>query len=207
VAIADPHTLFRDALGRHVSAHPALVLGGSADTLPQLRAEVGDVGPDVLVLDTELLLREPGSAAVRVESGWDPPPALLLIAEDIDGAELYAALEAGARGYLSKEESGDALCRAIVDVARGETVLDPGAQAAMAGEVRLRTRDDRPLLTAREHQILRHIAQGETAPQIAGELHLSTSTVKTHMLHIYAKLGVTERAAAVAAAMRWGLIE
>jgi two-component system nitrate/nitrite response regulator NarL len=209
VAIADPHELFRDALSRSVDAHPACTLTGSAESLEDLRATIAAAAPDVLVVDTELLRHGPGGGGetLRLPAGWDPPPPLLLVAEQIDAVELYAALESGVRGYLSKEHSGDVLCRAIIDVARGSTVLDPRAQAAMAGEVRLRTRDDRPLLSPREHQILRLIADGRTAPQIAQRLHLSTSTVKTHMLHLYGKLGVAERAAAVAAAMRWGLIE
>jgi two-component system nitrate/nitrite response regulator NarL len=207
VAIADPHELFRDALTRAVSAHPAFSLSGSADSVEQLRAEVGDVAPDVLVLDTELVPRKRDSELSHLPPCWEPAPAVLLVTEEIAGAEAYSALEVGARGYLSKEHIGDVLCRAIIDVARGDTVLDPDAQAVVAGEVRLRTRDDRPVLSPRESEILRFIADGRTAPQIAGSLHLSTSTVKTHMLHIYEKLGVTERAAAVAAAMRWGLIE
>jgi two-component system nitrate/nitrite response regulator NarL len=77
----------------------------------------------------------------------------------------------------------------------------------MAREIRLRGRDDRPLLSAREQQVLVLIAEGRTAPQIGRELHVSTATVKTHILHLYEKLGVTERAAAVAEAMRRGLLE
>jgi two-component system, NarL family, nitrate/nitrite response regulator NarL len=207
VAIADPHELFRDELARAVRTHPNCELTGAADTVEELRLTLGDTPPDVLVVDSRLLPdpRQPRAPSFR--TGWEPEPTLLLVAEEVDGAHVYAALEAGANGYLSKENSGEVLCRAIVDVARGVTILDPDAQTLMAGEVRLRTRDDRPLLSPRENEILRIIAAGRTAPQIARQLHLSTSTVKTHMLHIYEKLGVTERAAAVAAAMRWGLIE
>lgn len=201
VAVADPHPLYRDALSRTVKTHPSLTLSGSAETPATLAT---DPTPDVLVVDAGLL--DAGAAAL--DAGvWEPAPLLLVVAEQVDGAELFAALEVGARGYLSKQATGEVLCRAILGVARGDTVLDPDAQAAMAGEVRIRTRDDRPTLSPREHEILRHIAEGETAPQIARTLHLSTATVKTHILHLYAKLGVTERAAAVAVAMRSGVIE
>jgi two-component system nitrate/nitrite response regulator NarL len=211
VAIADAHPLFRDALSRTVAAHLQLELVASADSLQALRGSGADgpPAPDVLVLDSDLLPRDGdrdrGHGAGW--TGWTPPPTLLLVAERLDPAELYAALEAGVAGYVSKEATGEVLCRAIVDVARGITVLDPDAQAALAGEVRLRTRDDRPQLTRREHEVLALIAQGRTAPQIAGHLHLSTATIKTHQLHLYGKLGVTERAAAVAVAMRLGLLE
>jgi two-component system nitrate/nitrite response regulator NarL len=157
----------------------------------------------VLVIDAALLER----GAALADALWDVAPRLLLLADRIDAPSVYAAVAAGASGYLSKESTGDVLCRGIVAVARGDTVLDPAAQAAMAEEVRVRTRDDRPLLSPREQQILHGIAKGQSAPEIARDLHLSTATVKTHMIHLYGKLGVTERAAAVAVAMRQGLSE
>jgi two-component system, NarL family, nitrate/nitrite response regulator NarL len=92
-------------------------------------------------------------------------------------------------------------------VARGETVLDPSSQTGLAREIRLRGRDERPVLSPREHEILVLIAEGRTAPEIGRRLHLSTATVKTHQIHVYEKLGVAERAAAVAWAMRRGLLE
>jgi two-component system nitrate/nitrite response regulator NarL len=199
VSVGDPHPLFADALGRTITAHPRLELVGAAAALDQLDGSA----PDVIVLDSSLLPQ-------LLVGEWDgrvPMPALLVVTERLDGGELYAALEAGAAGYLSKEATGAALCDAVLAVARGETVIDPDAQADLAHEVRLRTRDDRPLLTPREHEVLVLIAQGLSAPRIALRLHLGTATVKTHQLHLYAKLGATERAEAVANAMRLGLLE
>jgi two-component system nitrate/nitrite response regulator NarL len=86
-------------------------------------------------------------------------------------------------------------------------VLDSRLQTGVAREVRLRARDSRPVLSPRERQILALIAKGRSAPQIGRELFLSTGTVKTHILHLYDKLDVSERAAAVAEAMRLGLLE
>jgi two-component system, NarL family, nitrate/nitrite response regulator NarL len=92
-------------------------------------------------------------------------------------------------------------------VARGRTVLSPELQSGVAGEIRLRSSNDRPVMTVRERETLTLLAEGMSAPQIGQALHLSTATVKTHLQHIYEKLGVSERAAAVAQAMRRGLLE
>jgi two-component system, NarL family, nitrate/nitrite response regulator NarL len=86
-------------------------------------------------------------------------------------------------------------------------VLDPEVQAGVAHEIRLRTEDERPALTAREREILRLTADGRSAPQIAEQLYLSPTTVRTHLQHLYEKLGVSDRAAAVAEAMRQRLLE
>jgi two-component system nitrate/nitrite response regulator NarL len=92
-------------------------------------------------------------------------------------------------------------------VARGKTVLAPELQAGVAGEIRLRAPHDRPVMSDRERETLTLIAEALRAPQIGRTLHLSTATVTTHLQHIYEKLGVSERAAAVAEAMRRGLLE
>jgi two-component system nitrate/nitrite response regulator NarL len=132
---------------------------------------------------------------------------VVIIAARPDSREVYAALAEGAAGYLTKEADARELCDAITAVARGRTVLAPELQAGVAGEIRLRAPHDRPVMSARERETLTLIAEGLSAPQIGRTLHLSTATVKTHLQHIYEKLGVSERAAAVAEAMRRGLLE
>jgi two-component system nitrate/nitrite response regulator NarL len=203
VLVADGQPLFCDALARAVRADPALILVDAVCDAAALRSAVAQARPQVIVIDRELL----AAAAPPALGARGEPPRLLVLAARVDSADVYAAIEAGASGYLSKDASGDMLCRAIAAVARGETLLDTSAQTLMAREIRLRGRDDRPLLSAREQQVLVLIAEGRTAPQIGRELHVSTATVKTHTLHLYEKLGVTERAAAVAEAMRRGLLE
>jgi two-component system nitrate/nitrite response regulator NarL len=132
---------------------------------------------------------------------------VVMIAARPDSQQVYAALAGGAAGYLTKDADARELCDAITAVARGGTVLSPELQAGVAGEIRLRTPRDRPVMSARERETLTLIAEGLSAPDIAQILHLSTATVKTHLQHIYEKLGVSERAAAVAEAMRRGLLE
>jgi two-component system nitrate/nitrite response regulator NarL len=92
-------------------------------------------------------------------------------------------------------------------VARGEVVLSSEVQAGLASEIQIRERDERPALTPREHEVLVLTAGGRSAPDIGKQLHLSQSTVKTHLKSLYDKLGVSDRAAAVAEAMRRGLLE
>jgi two-component system, NarL family, nitrate/nitrite response regulator NarL len=203
VLVADAQPLYCDALARTVRAEPGLELVDALSDAAELRPAIPRLRPHVVVVDRDLL--DP-TAPLGLDSS-DEGPRLLVLAARVDAADVYASIEGGASGYLSKDSSGDALCRAIVAIARGEILLDVSAQTLVAREIRLRGRDDRPLLSGREQEVLVLIADGQTAPQIGRLLHLSTATVKTHILHLYEKLGVTERAAAVAEAMRRGLIE
>jgi two-component system, NarL family, nitrate/nitrite response regulator NarL len=130
-----------------------------------------------------------------------------MIDADPEPGAVYSAIARGAAGYLTKDADARELCDAISAVARGTIVLAPQVQNGIAGEIRLRAVHDRPFLSDRERQVLNLVAEGLTAPQIGRRIHLSTATVKTHLAHVYEKLGVAERAAAVAAAMRRGLVE
>jgi two-component system nitrate/nitrite response regulator NarL len=121
--------------------------------------------------------------------------------------QVYEAIANGAAGYLTTDADARQLCEAISAVARGEIVLAPALQTGLAGEIRLREVLDQPVLSERENETLKLVAEGLTAPEIGRRLHLSTGTVKTHLEHLYEKLGVSERAAAVAQAMRRGLLE
>jgi two-component system, NarL family, nitrate/nitrite response regulator NarL len=116
------------------------------------------------------------------------------------------AIAAGVGGYVLKDASREAICDAIVAVAAGQVVLAPDAQTAVAAG--LRTQDGRGVrLSDRERQILQMTAEGLSAARIGEALYLSPATIKTHLRSIYEKLGVSERAAAVAVAMRRGLVE
>jgi two-component system nitrate/nitrite response regulator NarL len=113
----------------------------------------------------------------------------------------------GAAGFLTKATSPEQLREAIITVAAGGVFLAREIQGAVALEIRMRVSDDRPVLSPREREVLRRIADGESVPTIAAALHLSLSTVKTHAHHLYEKLEVSDRAAAVAVAMRRGLLD
>jgi two-component system nitrate/nitrite response regulator NarL len=198
VLTADTQPLFQDSLARALERRQSLELVSQVGDADALLAALDEARPDVALIDDSILdPARAGALATRV----------VLLAGDPQTSRAFDAIERGAAGYLSRDSDAEALCDAIVRVARGEAVLDPSLQTGVAREVRLRASDGRPMLSPREAEILQLIAKGHSAPQIGRELHLSTGTVKTHILHLYEKLGVSERAAAVAQAMRQGLLE
>ena len=207
VLIADDHPLYRDGLARAIAARPEFELVAEvADGRAALEA-IREHPPAVAVLD----LRMPdldGIAVVEAIVRDHLPTRALMLSANVESALVYAAVAAGASGFWSKAADRGDICDAIAQVARGETVLDPSLQAGVFGEIHARGVDDtRPVLSDREGEVLRLIAEGLTAPDIASRLYLSTATVKTHLAHLYEKLGVSDRAAAVAEAMRRGLLE
>ena len=135
------------------------------------------------------------------------PTRVLLVSAFTDSGVVYKALETGAAGFVSKEARREQIADAVLACARGENVVPPEVAAGLVSEIRLRKQSDAPALTPREQEILHLIAAGKSLPQIAKELYLGLTTVKTHVQHLYEKLGVSDRAAAVATAMRRGLIE
>ena len=180
-------------------------MGEAADGREALAA-IGAERPDVAViggpldgLSGEQLLNAVARDGLRTR--------VVMIGARPQPRQVYAALAGGAAGYLTKDTDACALCDAIAAVARGGTVLSPELQAGVAAEIRLRAPLTRPVMSARERETLTLIAEGLSAPEIGRVLHLSTATIKTHLQHIYEKLGVSERAAAVAEAMRRGLLE
>lgn len=132
---------------------------------------------------------------------------VVLLADAADRAAAYDAVAHGAAGCLSRRAELDEIAEAITTAAVGRTYLGRDVQHALAGELRLRAPRTGPVLTAREAEVLRLVADGCSTPAIASRLQLGQTTVKTHLAHVYEKLGVAERAAAVATAMRSGLLE
>jgi two-component system nitrate/nitrite response regulator NarL len=203
---ADPQPLFRDALARAIAQQPRLELVAQLGEGCAALATARRLDADVLVID-EALLRAEGLSLADALPDPEEHARVLLLAAEVDATTAYGALQAGAAGYVSKDLDGATLAQAMVRVAQGETVLDAQVQTGLAREIRLRGQEDRPVLSAREQEVLRMIASGLSAPEIGRRLQISTATVKTHSLHLYEKLGVSERAAAVAEAMRQGLLE
>jgi len=207
VLVADDHPLFRDGIVRAVRGRPDLELIGEADDGPMALERIRELAPAVAVLDVLL----PGLDGLEVLNAIRRerlPTRVLMLSASTEGAIVHQAIAAGAAGYLSKSASREAVCDAVHAVARGETVLDPSLQAGLLDQVRAHGVDDtRPVLTEREHEVLSLMASGLTAAQIGAQLFVAPSTVKTHMGHIYEKLEVSDRAACVAQAMRYGLLE
>jgi two-component system nitrate/nitrite response regulator NarL len=206
VLIADDHPLFRRGVVQAVERRVELTLAGEhADGQAALDA-IRELRPDIALLD----VRMPGLSGIEVLEAVVAdalPTRIVLLSGYPDPGAVYRALTAGAAGFLDKSAPGEEICERLLAVARGETVLAPEVQSELAGQLRTRAQPDAPLLSPREREILQLIAAGELAPDIAHKLGLSPATVRTHLQHLYEKLGVSDRAAAVAAAMRRGMLD
>jgi two-component system, NarL family, nitrate/nitrite response regulator NarL len=206
VVIADDHPLYREGVVRALSASGQVEIVGEAADGRDALAKIQEHRPDVALLDYKLPELD-GVAVTNAVVRDQLPTRVLLVSAFTDSGVVYQALETGAAGFVSKEARREQIVDAVLACARGENVVPPDVAAGLVSEIRLRRQDDRPALTQREHEILRLIAAGKSLPEIAKELYLGLTTVKTHVQHLYEKLGVSDRAAAVASAMRRGLIE
>jgi two-component system nitrate/nitrite response regulator NarL len=162
--------------------------------------------PDVALVDYEMPDLD-GIAVVHAVVRDDLPTRVLLLSAHTDGPLVYNALQEGAAGYLPKDARRSEIIEAVLKVARGETVVPTELAAGLAREIRVRSDAGAPVLSERERQVLQGFARGLSVPQVAAELVIGVSTVKTHTQRLYEKLGVSDRAAAVAEGMRRGLLE
>ncbi|GAA2215549.1 response regulator transcription factor [Nonomuraea monospora] len=199
--IADDHPIVRDGLRGMFAGDPGFEVLGEAADGAQAVALAQALHPDVILMD----LRMPGMdgvAAIKELARLGSPARVLVLTTYDTDRDVMPAIEAGATGYLLKDTGRDELVRAVRTAARGEAVLSPSVATRLLGQVR--TPADP--LSARELEILRLIADGATNREAAARLFISEATVKSHVLHIYTKLGVNDRAAAVATAFRRGLL-
>jgi two-component system nitrate/nitrite response regulator NarL len=206
VVVADDHPLYREGVVRALSGSGQVEIVAEAEDGRKALAEIEAHRPDVALLDYKL----PGLDGVAVTHAVvrdGLPTRVLLLSAFTESGVVFKALETGAAGFVPKEARREQIVDAVLACARGENVLPTELASGLVSEIRLRAVDDAPALTERESQILRLIASGKSLPDIAGELFLGVTTVKTHVQHLYEKLGVSDRAAAVAEAMRRGLIE
>jgi two-component system, NarL family, nitrate/nitrite response regulator NarL len=206
VLIADDHPLYREGVVRALSASGQVDVVAEAEDGRSALEKIQEHQPDVALLDYKLPELD-GVAVTNAVVRDQLPTRVLLVSAFTDAGVVYQALETGAAGFVSKEARREQIVDAVLACARGENVVPPDIAAGLVSEIRLRKQDDRPALTQREQEILRLIATGKSLPEIAKELYLGLTTVKTHVQHLYEKLGVSDRAAAVASAMRRGLIE
>lgn len=200
--IVDDHPVVRDGLkGMFAADDRFTVLGEAADGAEAL-AVAAAVGPDVILMD----LRMPGLDGVAtikaLQAQGSAARVLVLTTYDTD-SDVLPAIRAGATGYLLKDTPREDLFRAVAAAHRGESVLSPSVAGRLMGELRSPAREP---LSRREIEVLRLTSQGSTNRETAAKLFISEATVKTHLLHVYAKLGVRDRAAAVAVAFERGLL-
>jgi len=204
---ADDHPLFREAIPRVIAGRDDFELVAEATDGREALDKIRRLEPDVAIIDVRMPELDGSDVLVALrEEGLRT--RVVFLSAFLDSKTVYDAVAAGASAYLSKEADSDEIVEAIAAAARGETILGPEVQTGLAEQIRLREESEaRPRLSDREHEVLRLIAQGLSAPEIGEQIHLSTATVKTHLQHLYEKLGVSERAAAVAEGMRRGLLE
>jgi two-component system, NarL family, nitrate/nitrite response regulator NarL len=205
VLVADDHPLYLDGIVSAVEKAGDLELVAACTDGRLALETILERHPDVAALDHGLPALDATQIVEALASAGSPSRVLIFSAR-LDGRGVYDAIQAGAAGYVSKSWSRARICDAIRTVARGGSVFAEELHDGMGSEIRRRGAIAQERLTDREREILTRMAEGSSAPKIAGELYLSTATIKTHQPNIYEKLGVSDRAAAVAEAMRRGLI-
>ncbi|GIF13186.1 response regulator [Actinoplanes teichomyceticus] len=202
--VVDDHPVVRDGLrGMFAGDDRFTVLGEAGDGREAL-AVAAAVDPDVILLDLRMPVLDGVSTIRELKAGGSAARVLVLTTYDTD-RDVLPAIKAGATGYLLKDAPREELFRAVVAAHRGESVLSPAVAGRLMGRLRAPAADKDPL-SQRELEVLTLIARGCSNREAAGKLFISEATVKTHLLHAYAKLGVRDRAAAVAAAFERGLL-
>nr|WP_042187062.1 response regulator transcription factor [Kibdelosporangium sp. MJ126-NF4]CEL17779.1 two-component system response regulator [Kibdelosporangium sp. MJ126-NF4]CTQ90997.1 two-component system response regulator [Kibdelosporangium sp. MJ126-NF4] len=205
LVIVDDHPVVRDGLRGMLGTQPDFeILHEAADGTEALTV-VAASEPDVVLTD----LRMPGPSGatlIRLLRERVPTVRVLVLTTHDTDSDVLPAIEAGAIGYLLKDAPRAELFRAVRAASRGESVLSPSVAALVLSRVRPQQPLTAAKLSTREREVLALIAQGRTNREAAAALHISEATVKTHLLHIYAKLEVPDRASAVAAAYQRGIL-
>ena len=196
--IVDDHPVVRDGLRGLFADDPDFQVVGEAANGAEAIARVERLGADVVLMDLRMPEMGGVEAITRLRQTTPAVRVLVLTTYDTD-SDVLPAIEAGATGYLLKDAPREELVRAVRAAFAGEAVLSPAVASRLMGQVRTPPPE---LLSQRELEVLTLIADGATNRQAAAKLFVSEATVKTHLLHIYEKLGVRDRAAAVAEAYR-----
>jgi DNA-binding NarL/FixJ family response regulator len=202
VLVVDNHPVVRSGLRGMIGDEPDLEIIGEASSGEEAVAIAGLTNPDVVLMD----LRMPGmdgAVATRLITTRQPNVRVLILTMYDNDTDIVPAVEAGAAGYLLKDAAREEVTDAIRAAMRGETVLAPPVAAKLVRHVRA---PSAAALSAREIEVLSHVATGSTNADIAARLVISEATVKTHLVRIYTKLGVGDRTAAVTLAMQRGLL-
>jgi DNA-binding NarL/FixJ family response regulator len=210
VIIADDHSLVRQGLRRYLEmAGDIQVVGEASNGREALGIMENGIGePDIVLLDIRMPEMDGLEAARKIKQLHPSVGVIMLTAYD-DRQFVVEAVRAGARGYVLKARDAEHLIQTVRLVAGGNMVIDPQLVVALADELSLSKERDRKAetLTAREIEVLQLLAFGHTNKDIASQLFISPDTVKTHLEHIFEKLGASDRTAAVAEALRRHLIE
>ncbi|HEX3491736.1 MAG TPA: response regulator transcription factor [Streptosporangiaceae bacterium] len=200
VVVVDDHPVVRAGLRGMLAPHPDIEVAGEASSADEAVAAVLEHRPDVVLMD----LRMPGTdgvQATRLVLARQPQCRVVVLTTYDNDADILHAVEAGASGYLLKDASPDELAQAIRAAAAGGSVLAPSVAAKLVSRLRAR-----PVLSPREVEVLRLVSTGQTNAEIGRALFISEATVKTHLLRAFGKLSVSDRTAAVTAALALGIL-
>lgn len=202
IVIADDHPVVRTGLRAMLDAAPDLEVVGEAGTPEQAVALAHELSPELVLMDLRFGGGATGADATRRIRGQEAAPYVLVLTNyDTDG-DILGAVEAGASGYLLKDAPPEELIAAIRAAASGESALAP----AVAARLLSRLRSPSVSLSAREIDVLQKVADGASNGEIAQALFISEATVKSHLVHVFSKLDVSSRTAAVARARLLGII-
>ncbi len=200
--IVDDHPVVREGLAGMLSGQLDFVVVGEAKDGSEAISMHETLQPDVTLMD----LRMPGTdgvSAIQAIRGKRPSANILVLTTYDSDADIVRAIEAGATGYLLKDTPREELFRAVRSAARGESVLAPAVAARLMTRMRAPAEEN---LSAREIEVLQLVSKGNSNREIGRALHISTATVKTHLIHIFDKLGVADRTAAVTVALERGIL-
>jgi DNA-binding NarL/FixJ family response regulator len=202
VLIVDDHPVVRTGLRGMLEGQPNLEVVGEAEDGEEAVKLTEQLNPNVVLMD----LRMPGMGGVVATAQIKeriPDVHVLVLTTYDSSADILRAIEAGATGYLLKDAPREELFRAVRAAAQGKPLLAPEVAAHLMERVRWPSEET---LSGRELEVLELVAQGKSNRDIAAELWISEATVKSHLLHVYDKLGATDRASAVAVAMKRGIL-
>jgi two-component system, NarL family, nitrate/nitrite response regulator NarL len=206
VVVGDDHPVYREGVVRALKESARIVVVAEATDGRASLDAIRKHKPAVALIDYKMPELD-GLDVVNAVTRDGLPTHIILLSAFDEAALVYKSLAAGAAGFLSKESDRDEIVTAVVQCAKGAGYVPTSLASGLANEVRQRTRGDSALLSPRELETIQMIAEGLSVPQIAARLHLAPTTVRTHVQNLYEKLGVSERGAAVAEAMRRRLLE
>ena len=202
ILLVDDHPVVRAGIRGMLAGQPDFAILGEAENGRQAVQLAVALQPDVILMDLRMPVQDGVEALVELRASGVRSGVLVLTTYDTD-ADILPAVEAGATGYLLKDAPREELYRAVRTTARGEAVLAPSVAARLMRRVR---EDGTEGLSARELEVLMLVADGTTNQAIGRALHISVATVKSHLIHIFSKLGVSDRTAAVTVALERDMI-
>ena len=200
--MADDHPVVRAGIRGMLETQDDFQVIAEAENGHEAFEQIAKLKPDVVLMDLRMPEMDGVEAIGKIKEKYPDINILVLTTYDTD-ADIVRAVEAGATGYLLKDAPREELFRAVRGTAKGETVLAPVVAARLMGKVR---DHGEQALSAREIDVLLLVARGASNQDVAEKLHVSTATVKSHLIQIYQKLGVSDRTAAVTTAIERGII-